>query len=461
MLSDTIAEKVVLAGLYQHGADMYYEIADIINADSFTDEAHQGVFLAIQNCYLTKNINIIDFPSLVATINEIGYSWIINNKNEISHLKSVINTSTGKDSIRTWCVKLRKLQTANQLKIELQDAQKELEKVDGSQSFNEIISYAESPIVNFTQSLEIGLTKDIVSLSSGIDKFLDDVEANPVDIVGISTGYPKLDNQIGGGLRDGAITLIGARTGFGKSLLSINIGLFVSIKMNIPVLYIDTEMKEEDHWPRIIANITYDNDFQIPIGDVEKGKYVDTPGRKQSVDIARKLFKKSKFDYAPVKGKPFEEHLSRMRKWLYKNVGFNNSGKVNDCLIIYDYFKLGDASVLAHNIQERQALAFMMMQMADFGGKYDFPLLIFTQLNRDGLNQADQSVIRGSDSALDPVTNFCIFQPKSREEIGIDTIEKGNAKMTVVKSRHGEVHEPGQYLSFFKVGKYAKILEVK
>jgi replicative DNA helicase len=395
----------------------------------------------------------------------MGHQWIISNKAEITHIRSIINTTVERENIKPWCIKLKKLQTARDLIKELNSAKKSLEKIDGSQSFNEILSHAEYPVQNFEYPVQnfsqsLNNTEDIVPIHTGVDSFLETVEGNPIDIVGISTSYPKLDNQIGGGLRNGAITLVGARTGFGKSLFSINVGLFISIKLKIPVLYLDTEMTLEDHQPRILSSLTYDNDFKVEISEIEKGKYINSPHKKRSVHEANNRFKHSLFDYASISGKPFEEHLMIMRKWIYKNVGFDTSGKANPCVIIYDYIKIGSAHQI-QKVEERQALALMMMGTHDFAHKYSFPVLMFTQLNRDGLERADQSVIRGSDSALDPVTNFCILQPKSREEISVDSIEKGNAKMTIVKSRHGEVHEDGNYVSFHKIGRYAKFLEAK
>lgn len=461
MPSDIIAEKVVLAGLYQHQSSIYYEVADILTSDCFTDEANQGVFVAIRSLYIDKKVTVIDYPSLVATLNELGYQFIINNKSEVQHLKSIINTVIEKENIKSWCIKLRKLDIARKLKLELQDAGSKVDKVTGAESFGEILSYAEYPIQNFSQSIESSVNRDIVSIHDGVNEYIKLVEENPVDIVGISTGYPKLDLQIGGGLRSGSITLVGARTGFGKSLLSVNIGLFASIKLNIPVLYLDTEMGLSDHQPRILSNLTYDNDVKITINDIERGKYAGNPSKKQSIDVAINKFTSSKFFYSSICGKPFEEHLSLIRKWLYKNVGFTSSGVVNPCVIIYDYIKIGSAAALRNNIEERQALAFMMMGMHDFAQRYKFPVLMLTQLNREGIDKEDQSVIRGSDSALDPVTNFCIFKGKSPEEIQIDGSAKGDAKIVVLKSRHGESHYGGNYISYHKIGKYAKILEVK
>jgi replicative DNA helicase len=459
-LNDIITEKVVLAGLYNHGSELYYDVANILNGETFVDDTHKAVFTSIQNLFLTKNFVKIDYPSFFATMNELGHGRILDDKSELHHIQSIINTDTEKENIKSWCIKLRKLQTARSLKDELQEANKQLDKINGTESFNEIIGIAESPIINFTQSLEIS-TSNILPIHDGINEYITYVEGNPKSIVGISTGYPILDDNIGSGIRKSSILLLGARTGFGKSLFSVNTGMFVASKLKIPVLYLDTEMAKIDHQPRLLSLLTYDMDFKVEIREIELGTYAAVEQKRQSVNEAVKILQSSPFYYLSLRGKSFTEHFSTMRKFLYRNVGFKSNGEANDCLIIYDYFKLHALSDLSNNLQERQILRDMMQQMHDFAGKYNIPILMLTQLNRDGIDKEDQGVIRGSDSALDPVTTFCIFKEKSAEEINIDTIQKGNSKIMILKGRHAEKHSSGNYISFMKIGKYGKIAEIK
>lgn len=458
-LRDLITEKIVLAGLYNHGAESYYDLCSIINENTFTDDTHKAVYLAINNLYIIKSFEKIDQASLFTTLNEIGYGSILDNRTETNHINSIINTTTEKDNIKPWCIKLRKLQTARELKEELKNSIKKLDSIDGTQSFGEIIGVAEEPIVNYSHSLNT-TSNNIILLSSKVDEYIEHVESNPVDIVGVSTGYPIFDDAIGSGMRKKTITLLGARTGFGKSLISANIGYFAA-SLGIPVLYIDTEMEYNDHIARILSMITYDDDFKVEIREIEKGIYTKMEAKNQSVKRAINKLKKIPLYYRSLRGIPFSEHLSEIRKFVFQKVGFQPNGEANECLVIYDYFKLHAISDLSNNVQERQILRDMMQQIHDFAGQYNLPVLMLTQLNRDGIDNEDQSVIRGSDSALDPVTTFCIFKEKSPEEMNVDTPQKGNSKIKILKARHAEKHDRGGYISFMKIGKYGKILEIK
>lgn len=69
----------------------------------------------------------------------------------------------------------------------------------------------------------------------------------------IQTGFPNLDDALNGGIPKGAMMTIGASTGRGKSLLSINIASRAALK-GFKVLYVTLEMNAEEILERIIAD---------------------------------------------------------------------------------------------------------------------------------------------------------------------------------------------------------------
>ena len=52
-----------------------------------------------------------------------------------------------------------------------------------------------------------------------------------------------------------------------------------------------------------------------------------------------------------------------MRRWLYRHVGFDQSGQSNPCLIVFDYVKLMDDRSITRNVSEFQALGFLMTKI--------------------------------------------------------------------------------------------------
>lgn len=84
-------------------------------------------------------------------------------------------------------------------------------------------------------------------------------EATPDHLIGLSTGFERLDEVLGG-LVEGTLVTIGGRTGMGKTAFAFNLLRNISIENNIPSLYISLESTEQLCTNMLIActlNIKY------------------------------------------------------------------------------------------------------------------------------------------------------------------------------------------------------------
>jgi len=366
-----------------------------------------------------------------------------------------IHTTIKLENIRAWAAKARKLEIANLLKAQLDEAGEEVSKVRGDEPIEHILGIAEKKIFDFTTLLNQDSQNDPQQISEGIDDYLNDLENNPREVVGISSGYPLYDFAIGGGFRRKTVNMIGARTGIGKSMLADNIGIHVAENLDIPVLYLDTEMPTEDHWNRILANKT-----RVSINNIETGKYSQNKFQLDKIRTAADDLKTIPHHYLNVSGKPFEEVLSIMRRWVQKVVGFDDNGNINDCLVIYDYLKMMSGDGISSSMKEYQILGFMMTSLHNFSVRYDLPVLTFIQLNRDGIDRETTDIVSGSDRVVWLTSNLCIFKPKADEEIAQDGgEEQGNRKMVPLKCRHGAGLSPGDYINMLMEGQYGSVIE--
>ena len=142
---------------------------------------------------------------------------------------------------------------------------------------------------------------------------------------------------------------------------------------------------------------------------------------------------------------PLPEQLSIIRRWLAREVGINDQGKANNCVIIYDYLKIMDSAEIKGDMKEYQVLGFLMSSLHNFAIKYEIPVLAFVQLNRDGITKESTDTASGSDRIIWLCSNFTIYKRKSDEEIAKDGPENGNRKLVPVIARHGEGLEPVSY----------------
>jgi hypothetical protein len=248
-----------------------------------------------------------------------------------------------------------------------------------------------------------------------------------------------------------------------NSFISINAGLHISGRLQIPVLYIDTEMDREQQWCRILPNIiarVNSKDDWITIDELETGQFSKSSHKKDIVNTAKDKLKKTKFSYQNVSGITPESVFSIIRRWVYKNVGFDENGRTKDCVVIYDYVKLVDEAEIKVSMSEFQRIGFIMTGLHNLSVKLDIPILGFTQLNRDGVDKESVTSVAQSDRIIWFCSNFSIWKDKSDEEIANDGYYNGNKKMVPLISRFGAGLQSGDYINYKFEGKYGRIVEL-
>ncbi len=429
MIQDLETEKSVLAGIFQHGKDGYVDVSDIVKAETFDEGIHQVVFSCLK-CALEKT-DTVDLPIFLASAHELGLDGLIkDNKGLIDELRS---RKVELEHIRLLGKKLAKLSLIRIGKNKLRQAQFDLEKLTGEETASSILELIERPgnelqlLMNSTDEGGQLIGKDAVD-------YVENLINNPNIEVGIPTGMPEFDKAIGGGIRRGGFALRGARRKIGKSSEAIVIAKYVAEKLKIPVLILDTEMRPEQHLPRFLANMT-----SIPVSVIEHARFT---GNKMFVEQLRGAAKKLKdlgITHERVAGKDFKEIISIARRWVMKTVGFHESGKTNNCLIIYDYFKLMDPSSLKA-MKEYEAMGYQATQLADFLGEYDVACLAYVQLNRE-------CDIAQSDRLSWLATSVTLFMEKTPEEMVTDGYDNGNRKTVYDVSRFGGGLDKDDYIN--------------
>ena len=455
ILADPAAERAVLAGICIYGQEAFYDIADIVCSTTFTIDSNGLIFECLKRICENNTLSKIDIPSIYSVAQELGFSHILSKKEEVQHLKAIIDFPVSDTNIRKFAVKIRKLEIARLLRKNLENAQDKILDVNGSETISSILAIAEDAIFNFSSTLN-DTDNNPVHISKDIDDYIKHLSENEVDQIGIPTGFPVYDSAIGGGLRKGTVNVIAARPKIGKTLLADNIGFYIANKLKIPVLNMDTEMNTVDHINRVLGMMT-----EIEINAIETGKFAHSPDKKSKIEQAAQELKNTHLYYKSIAGKSFEEQLAIMRRWIIKDVGTNDDGTAKPCVIVYDYLKLMDSAAVSSDLKEYQVLGFMMAALHNFAVKYQIPILSFIQLNRDGITKESTDTASGSDRIIWLCSNFTIFKRKSDEEIAEDGVTNGNRKLVPLVSRHGGGLDDNDYINCYLKGWCAKITEGK
>ena len=453
VLSDSSAERALLSIICKYGDEAYTDISDIISEDTFTIDSNKYIYKCLKKILEIDQKTSIDIASIYSASKELNIDHILNRKEETLHLKAILDFPVNKDNLNKFAAKIKKLEIARKLHKELEIAQDKLLDLNGSESITHILNLAEDSVFNFTSKLNDTENKP-AHVSNGLDDYIDNLVNNPISQVGISTGFPVYDGAIGGGLRKSTINVIAARPKTGKTLLADNMGFYIANKLQIPVLNLDTEMTKEDHINRLLAMIT-----EIEINKIETGKFTESSILYEKIKFAIQDLKNTPLYYKPIAGKPFEEQLSIMKRWVIKEVGLNSDGSAKPCVIFYDYLKLMDSAGISQDMKEYQVLGFMMTSLHNFACKYQLPIVAFVQLNRDGITKETTDTASGSDRIIWLCSNFTIFKRKSDEEIAEDGSKNGNRKLIPIISRHGSGIEENDYINCHMKGWCAKITE--
>jgi len=440
VLNDPAAERAILAGIYKYGEDAYLDVADIVQDSSFTIDSNSIIFKCLKHI-CENNRGTIDIASIYSVAQDLGVAHVLSKKEEAQHLKAIIDFPVSLENVRKFAAKIRKLEIARLLRQQLENAGDKLLEINGNEPITSILGIAEDAVFNFSSLLNDTDNNPIV-IGKDIDDYIRSLEENKVDQIGIPTGFPIYDQAIGGGLRKGTVNVIAARPKIGKTLLSDNIGFHIAHQHKIPVLNMDTEMNTVDHINRVLAMMT-----EIEINAIETGKFAESSDKKSKILEAANDLKSTRLFYKSIAGKPFEEQLSVMRRWILKEVGLNDDGTAKQCVIFYDYLKLMDSQGMSQDLKEYQVLGFMMTSLHNFAVRYQVPIVAFIQLNRDGISKESTDTASGSDRIIWLCSNFTIFKRKSDEEIAEDGPTQGNRKLVPLVSRHGGGLDDNDYIN--------------
>ena len=452
-LKNVASERAVLAGIIQHGLDCFVDVEILIDEETFTLDHNKILFKCLVDA-ISKN-DSIGFTEILSSAKSLDLNEYVEKPDVMKHVNGVINTPVHLENVRSHAEKIRRLQFARNIQNELRDIYRGLDEVSGDETVTQILSIAETPIQEICMSYMREDDTTPKPLGESLSDYIEHVKENKSENMGIPTGFPVFDKAIGGGLRRKCVDLIAARPKVGKSCFADNVALHVAKELGIPVLMLDTEMSKEDHWNRIVASVS-----DVEINEIATGRFADEGDKIDRVNAAVEQIKDIPYDYISIAGRPFDETLSIARRWLLKKVGYDENGRLNDCLIIYDYLKLMTSENINNNLAEFQVLGFQITSLHNFCVEYDVACLSFVQLNRDGITKESTDAVSGSDRLIWLCTSFSIFKNKTEEERAMDGVTNGDKKLIPIVSRHGPGMEDEGYICLGMQGQFARINEL-
>ena len=243
---------------------------------------------------------------------------------------------------------------------------------------------------------------------------------NPGQLSGVTTGFRKLD-EILLGFQPGALHVIGARPGMGKSALALNMAVNVARLTMRPVIFFSLEMSAYELSQRVLSS-----EASVP-SEVLRGA---APSEKQWTEIGRAVGRLDIpliIDDSPMTSVGSMRARARRVRLQQGDLG----------LIVIDYLQLmgGDAKVENRQLEVSEISHNLKLMAREF----NVPIVALSQLSRNLENRGDKrpnlSDLRES-GAIEQDADVVMFIYRG-DAAGDTTAARGTADLIIAKHRAG------------------------
>jgi len=385
----------------------YYVIASMVNDKDFLQPDHKLIWVILGTLSKRK----VEKFDAAMVIHEAKNNEILDNIGGYDYINAIVDMELSEDNIPFYTKMIVDASTKYQLYMKLNYGLSYVGKnaADEDITATDLIGKVSSDVMDL--SMKSKAVKAAKNLSEGLDAYIEERRNNPVEICGLSTGFPILDKQIDG-LIDGTLTVFCARPKHGKSTFLSNIGAYVAYNLRKPVLYVDTEMSFDEWRPRTLAMLS-----GVPERAVKHGGYSDQ--HYHNLKRASELIKKGKLFHEYVPGYSVDKLITVYKRYKHvEDIG----------LAIFDYIK--EPSDSKGERKEYQILGDVTTALKDLAGELNIPFLCANQLNR-------QEDIADSDRILRYADVLMFFKAKTEEEIEKYGLHGGTHKLIITDSRRG------------------------
>ena len=386
---DIKKEEALLAAIIANPQEVYFAVADMLNANVFTAERKE--------VYKNVEFAILNEKSLPEqTFGEISQ----NPESTANDLLELFEKRVTTDALEEAFLEIR------------------------NTAAHEIISKLESRMADIQQSVRAIQAGAAYSIRDIIDSVL--VEAQEIAdvrkingnvIVGLPTGFPRLDTLLGG-LQSG-IHMLAAEPNIGKTTLTLQIAGHVA-KCGVPALFVTYEEPRKRLALKSIcqAAALKMKEYQEGFGDIAK--------LKQAIQIHGS-------DLAPVyivEGTAKTNIASIKAKALQ----VMNKHKTKKCLIIIDYLQKM-ASMRREGLEFRHNISGLVADFQELSKRLDSPILLISSQNRTGQGSANFTSLKDcGDLEYDGDSIWFLTKDDKRT---ITPLDKA-LNITLTKNRFGE-----------------------
>ncbi|MBE7079343.1 MAG: replicative DNA helicase [Clostridiales bacterium] len=432
--------EMALLGCLLIDNDIASELVEKLSEEDFYQESHKFIVRAMQKVFAERKpvdlVTVADRLEGDAMLEKAGGITYLTDLAQIT--PSAANYKSYYDIIKRDSIN-RKLIRASRKIIE-----SSMKGADETTA----LAFAEKSIYDISQE-----TERSALLGMGEDAIIDDVlkkfemlQSDPDSYKGIPTGFKRLD-RITNGLQAGALIVLAARPGMGKTSLAMNLVENASLRAGKTCAVFSLEMPRQEIVQRLVcsyANVSMRNALSGELSAKEWKKLM----------LAGDQLKKSNIYIDDSSRVTPAEILSKCRRLK------TTAGSLD--LIMIDYIQLMSSGDPKYGGSENrtQEVAAITRELKIMAKELSVPVIALSQLRRIQSKEPQLSDLRES-GAIEQDADIVMFisRPEAiatKEEIESGKIVKGAAELILAKHRAGE---QGRVALKF-IGEYTKFVDV-
>ena len=437
------AEASLIGGLLlDPDSQAYDKIADIVSDRDFYHPENKQVFTAIQSLKeqskVTDLLTVSDY--LDATEDEFE------EESSINYLSEVIAKTSGSSNIIEYAKIIREKALLREL-IQISSDIAQSASNPAGRSPSELVDLAETNIFKIAErgSRNVGYSEmsDLVKIAN---EEIDKRYQAGGDIIGVSSGFKKLDDMTAG-LQNGELIIIAGRPSMGKTALALNIAEHAALMDDNPVAIFSMEMSASALAQRMISSLGRVNAHSIKTGKLTERDF-------SKISSAMDLMKNAPIYIDDTPSITPIELRSKARR-IQREKGLK--------LIVVDYLQL--MRVPGNNENRAIEISEISRNLKALARELNIPVIALSQLNRSVEQRIDKhpqlSDLRDS-GAIEQDADVIAFiyrewvylsqEQKDELEDAQREVTEGTALINIAKQRNGAVGE----FSLTFLGRYTK-----
>jgi replicative DNA helicase len=408
------AEEAVVGAVFIN-QEVYYDIAQFLNADDFYIHRHKWIWEAFISLHEQRIpidlLTVSDELDRRGQLNEIGGPAFLTSL--INQVPSSLNAESYGRIVEGYSVRRKMINAANQIASIAYNERTSVE---------DVMDEAEKAVFNVS---ERRLKHDLVPIKKVASDFydrIDDLAKRADDIVGVPTGFIDLDRMLTG-LQPSDLLIIAGRPGQGKTGFLLSIAKNAGLTHKKHVAIFSLEMSNDQVVQRLISQETGIDSQRMRTGKLQENEW---PLFTHAIEVFSDT-------HIYLDDTPAITPLQLRTKCRRLHMEFGLD------LIIIDYLQLMGGDTRTDN--RVQEVSYISRNLKVLARELNVPVLTAAQLSRAVEQRSDKrpvlSDLRESGSLeQDADIVMFIYRPDQYEK---DTVKANVAEIIVAKHRNGPV----------------------